>query len=140
MRPSKTRSGALRRADRWFSKYIRLRDASPGGEVECITCGKKSHWRRAHAGHFVSRRKMSTRFEEHNASAQCPRCNLWGAGEQYRHGLAIDAKFGKGTAQRLNRRGNDIVKMGKMELDAIAFTYRNLAVEMAEEKGLEAGN
>jgi len=44
---------------------------------------------------------MGTRFNERNATATCVRCNVWGAGEQYKHGQYLDKRWGPGTADAL---------------------------------------
>lgn len=58
------------------------------------------------AGHFVSRDRYATRWSEVNVNVQCPHCNRFRAGEQYRHGVAIDKKYGPGTAQMLEQLGS----------------------------------
>jgi len=46
----------IKTADRWFSKYIRLKAADANGYVQCVTCGKAIPWNKGcHAGHFVVR-------------------------------------------------------------------------------------
>lgn len=66
------------------------------------------------AGHFISREKPATKYHEKNVNAQCKECNRFKAGNQYSHGIAIDKKFGNGTAEHLytigNARGSKIDK------------------------------
>lgn len=89
-----------------FSKYIRLRDKGK----PCVTCG--APWEPNHQnGHFISRRHFATRWDEMNAHGQCPKCNLWGAGEQFAHANAIDLMYGKGTAQSIADRTHGIFKL-----------------------------
>ena len=73
----KTLSKLKKELDKWFSLYIRLRYASVDGIVECWTCGKTQHYKRMHAGHFMSRRHHATRWNEENVQVQCPGCNLF---------------------------------------------------------------
>ena len=100
----------VKKADKVFSTYIRNRDATT--EVEdvngcwvkagpCITCKKVVAVTKGHCGHFVQRGCKLTRFDEQNASLQCPYCNTYRYGEQFRHGIEIDRKFGQGTTDRL---------------------------------------
>ena len=49
----------------------------------------------------MSRRKLNTRWEEENVNFQCAGCNTYGFGEQFKYGLAIDLKYGNGTAKKL---------------------------------------
>jgi len=102
-----TQKGMIQILDKVFSEYIRRRDTNGGvygmGGIlaQCITCGKIMSWKEGDAGHFVSRNHLSTRWEEKNVNFQCPACNRFKGGEQHLHGLAIDRKYGKGTAEQL---------------------------------------
>lgn len=88
--------------DRWFSKFIRLRDADEHGVCRCITCGTFHFWNKdIHAGHYVQRNRVATRWDEKNVNAQCCQCNTFNEGRQDEHGKAIDRKYGKGTAEYL---------------------------------------
>jgi len=91
----------MHKLDAIFSKYIRLRDADESGMCKCITCGEKFFWKKGDAGHFISRDRIATRWDQRNVNAQCPRCNRFRGGEQYLHGIAIDRIHGKGTAELL---------------------------------------
>lgn len=84
-----------------FSKYIRLRDADENGIVQCITCPKRQHWKEVHAGHFISRKEKNTKFNEKNNHAQCVSCNTFNHGRQFEYGLAIDKRYGEGSAEEL---------------------------------------
>lgn len=99
--------------DRWFSKFIRLRDSDANGFCRCVTCPKILPWKEMDAGHFISREKIVTRYDEKNVHAQCPWCNRFKAGNQFEHGQAIDRIHGKGTAERLNTIGK--IRGGKVD-------------------------
>lgn len=86
---------------RLFSLWIRQKDADENGIVRCATCNGFRHWRYLDAGHFMSRRHMSTKFHELNVHPQCKQCNGPGAGEQFKMGQYIDEKFGPGTADKI---------------------------------------
>lgn len=61
------------RADTLFSIYIRRKYADWKGYVACYTCGKVAMWEKdgMQCGHFVSRDKKNTRYDEANARVQC---------------------------------------------------------------------
>ena len=99
-------------ADKEFSKYVRLRD----GPV-CITCEDPKGL--IHAGHFMGRRFSSTRFEEENVNSQCAKCNTFNHGEQYKYALALDLKYGDGTAARLSKTAQEHHKFTTSELEEI---------------------
>jgi len=86
--------------DRLFSEYIRLRDTR-NGYGRCITCDKVIVYNNCDCGHFISRNKITTRWDERNANAQCKKCNRFLSGKQYEHGRAINNKFGEGIAEIL---------------------------------------
>jgi len=76
------RKTIITKLDNIFSQYIRLR-YSKNELSECVTCGKKDHWKKLQAGHFVSRKHYSTRWDEDNVQVQCSGCNVFRYGEQY---------------------------------------------------------
>ena len=63
---SKERKLAIKYADTWFSKFIRMRDQ------KCYTCGSQVNLQ---CGHLFSRVFQATRWNEEAAFAQCERCN-----------------------------------------------------------------
>lgn len=101
-----------------FGTYIKLRDKKKG----CITCGSTQN---IQCGHFMSRRYNSTRYDEKNCAGQCAKCNLWGHGEQYKFGQAIDERYGKGTADILKLRAQLLKKWTIQELQEKIEYYKN---------------
>lgn len=63
----------VKKLDDIFQMYIRERDG-----WKCCTCGKYilKDKTNMHAGHFISRKHYSTRWDEQNVHAQCAGCNL----------------------------------------------------------------
>lgn len=78
----------------------------------------------AHAGHFISRKDLSTRFDERNVNAQCFACNIHRKGEQYLHSLYIDEKHGAGTSILLLEKSRQIRQMKAQDYLDIAETYK----------------
>lgn len=76
---TKSRTDYIAVLDRWFSAYIRLRDALGNGYFVCISCSQIKPFEQADCGHFWSRRHMNTRFDEDNAHAECRSCNRFSA-------------------------------------------------------------
>lgn len=118
-------STAKTRADKAFSIYIRTRD-SVRGICACVTCGAQRPIAQTHCGHFVSRRYLSTRYDERNAHAQCPTCNTYNQGEQYLHGVHVDRRWGEGTADMLMRKSREINKMRASDYLEVEEKYKNL--------------
>lgn len=110
--------------DKVFSEFIRRRHAAHDGTVTCYTCGKRDHWKKMHAGHFMSRGKKSTRWHEQNVQVQCPACNIFRAGEQYKFAQQLDADHGQGTAEKLQYLSNQSGKYPTSELRLMIAKYR----------------
>lgn len=108
-----------KKADSVFSKYIRQRDSDSDGYGECITCGKRIHWKEGQAGHFVSRKASKLRFDERNVNLQCVGCNVFKYGEQWVHGKEIDRKYGDGVADELMSQRHTTHKFTTTELEQI---------------------
>lgn len=110
--------------DKWFSLFIRLRNASKDGIVECWTCGKTAHYKKMHAGHFMSRKHHATRWNEENVQVQCPKCNLFGQGEQYTFGKLIDVRIGEGKSEELQELSRTTVKYMRHEYEDMIKFYK----------------
>lgn len=123
-----SRQNLIKEADRVFSLYIRERDRGK----PCVTCGNS--WEENHqCGHFISRRFLNTRWTERNAHGQCPKCNMWGAGEQYLHSQAVERMYGEWTAERLQKLANSTEKVTDDEILEIIRKYYQELGKMAAE-------
>ncbi len=120
----KTISKLKKDLDKVFSLYIRLRNASKDGIVECWTCGKTAHYKKMHAGHFMSRKHHATRWNEENVQVQCPRCNLFGQGEQYTFGKLLDVRIGEGKSEELQELSRTTVKYMRFEYEDMIKHYK----------------
>ena len=120
----KTLSKLKKELDKWFSLFIRLRNASKDGIVECWTCGKTAHYKKMHAGHFMSRKHHATRWNEENVQVQCPKCNLFGQGEQYTFGKLIDVRIGEGKSEELQELSRTTVKYMRHEYEDMIKHYK----------------
>lgn len=104
----------VRKADKVFSEYIRQRDSESYIQNEeglsipagyCATCNKlipTQGMGTGHCGHFIDRGCKLTRYEEMNCALQCGYCNTFKQGEQYKFGVYIDQRYGKGSAEKLH--------------------------------------
>jgi hypothetical protein len=126
----KTAQQLLKDADRWFSWYVRLRDSDfidgEGWYAPCITHDGvylvrdiEGKWKgNTNAGHFVSRGHHIVRFDERNVNHQCVGCNKWKGGCYTEYKVAVDEKYGEGTAAELEKLAidNKNYRCGKAEL------------------------
>ena len=124
-----------READKYFSRYVRLRDSEVIEEQfwgKCITCekrfliafrdpvtGKLRFTNLVDNGHFVSRGYMATRYEEENCNLQCKRCNKWLNGNLTKYRVALDEKYGDGTAEKLEHMALENKGLTKLYLEEV---------------------
>ncbi len=120
----KTISKLKKDLDKVFSLYIRLRHASKDGIVKCFTCDKTAHYKKMHAGHFMSRKHHATRWNEDNVQVQCPKCNLFGQGEQYAFGKLLDIRIAEGKAEELQELSRTTVKYMRFEYEDLIKHYK----------------
>jgi len=120
----KTISKLKKDLDKVFSLYIRLRYASKDGIVKCFTCDKTAHYKKMHAGHFMSRKHHATRWNEDNVQVQCPKCNLFGQGEQYAFGKLLDIRIAEGKAEELQELSRTTVKYMRFEYEDMIKYYK----------------
>ena len=133
----KTISKLKKELDKWFSLYIRLREATDEGMVQCFTSGRIYHYKQMHAGHFMSRRHLATRWCEINVQPQSPADNLFGQGEQYKFGLNLDIKYGEGTAEELQYKARQTVKLSRVDYEDEISYYKNAVNNLKKQKGIE---
>ncbi len=119
------RSKLVKNLDAIFSQYIRKKN-SVNEIATCFTCGKKDHWKKLQNGHFMSRRHYATRWDETNCQVQCAGCNVFRYGEQYQFSVNLDAKFGKNTAEELQRKSRQIFKISDVEIIEMTNYYKDL--------------
>jgi hypothetical protein len=117
------RKTLINKLDRIFSEYIRKRDADKKGFVKCITSGNKYHYSEVDAGHFISRKEMSTRWNEDNVYAQSRYDNRYRYGRQYEYSLALEKKK-KGLPKHLYKLSKETVKYSIADLQELIDKYK----------------
>lgn len=122
-----SRKTIVNKLDKVFSEYIRRRYAK-NGIAECVTCGKKDHWKNLQAGHFMSRKHYATRWDEENVEVQCMACNVYRYGEQY-----LFAKhLGQEKADELLTKSRTMVKLKDWELQDMIEIYKKKLLELEQ--------
>jgi hypothetical protein len=136
---SKNITAAKRTADRWFSLYIRLRDADKDGNIKCVTCGAEYHFNdnKIDAGHFIEADNMATRYHECNVHSQCKACNLSANGKMYQHGEAIKILHGEEIPDGLIKESKTTLKYDKKQLMVLARLYKSWCIDLAKTKNIE---
>ena len=122
-----SRKTIVNKLDKVFSEYIRRR-YTKNGIAECVTCGKKDHWKNLQAGHFMSRKHYATRWDEENVEVQCMSCNVYRYGEQY-----LFAKhLGQEKADELLAKSRTMVKLKDWELEEMIEKYKQKLLELEQ--------
>jgi len=120
------RSTIVKELDKVFSLYIRQRHANLDGFVDCITCQTSRHWKKMQCGHFMSRSKYATRWDDENCQVQCDGCNRWKQGEQYKFSKWLDENYHEGKADELVLKSNQTAKFTDYELEEMINHYKQL--------------
>lgn len=102
----------LDKADKMFSRYIRLRDR------RCVRCGRRGEndkkgdsIKGLQCSHFFGRGKESTRFDPDNCDALCFGCHrYWGSDDFESYRTFKIKQLGKKGFDRLVARANTPVK------------------------------
>ena len=118
-----SRKNLIKRLDRIFSLYIRLRDADKKGICTCITCKKKYHYTELDAGNFLSRRHFSVRYDEQNVFSQCRYCNRYNAGQQFIYSIELEKKQ-KGLSKKLLKKSKQTKKFTVDDLQELIYLYQ----------------
>ena len=119
----KSKSRLVKKLDSIFSKYIRLKH-SKKGICTCFTCGRKYEVKKIHAGHFMSRRHYSTRWDEDNVRPQCYGCNVGNQGKQYEFAINLN-KEQEGKADELLNRSRELVKFSTGDIEMLIANYQD---------------
>ncbi len=122
--------------DKAFSRYVRLRDAMPGGCFRCISCGRIKPLEQADCGHYHSRRHMSTRWDEDNAHAECRACNRFRADHMIGYRENLIRKIGQMRFDKLEWKAAQTKRWSDFELIELTKYYKVLGDKLSKEKGI----
>lgn len=121
-----TVSKLKKKLDKVFSQYIRNRDRLEGSEyAQCVTCGKVDHWKRMQAGHFISRRFNSTRYDERNVNCQDYACNVGRQGNPQEYWLWMEDNHGREVIDELIAKKNETKRFTISELQDLIQLFNN---------------
>ena len=126
----------VKRLDKIFSLYIRLRDIMPNGMGRCISCGKIKPYREFDCGHFFGRANMATRYDEDNCSAECQVCNRQDANHLERYRANLIKRIGEARFAALNERAHSVKKWDDSDLNELIQLYTHKVKRLSREKGV----
>jgi hypothetical protein len=126
----------IKKLDRAFSLFIRLRDADENGNCRCVTCGKTAFWKDMQCGHYIGRRHMQTRFHELNASAQCPWCNGRMEGQHFIFRQRLAERHGEDAVKKIEAVAQIPGGLDRELLNYLVGVYQENVKKLRKEKGL----
>jgi hypothetical protein len=125
------------KADRYFSLFIRLRDADDNGLGKCFTCGTIKPVKEMDCGHWIKRQHQATRFNEINCQLQCKRCNAFEQGRDADFERELIKKYGQDKVNLLKAGKNTVSKTNQLKIDYLTAYYKQKAEQLAREKGIK---
>lgn len=132
-----TLSTLVKKLDKVFSRYIRLRDVMPNGYCRCISCGQIKPIEKFDCGHYFSRRHMATRFDEDNCNAECSYCNRFNAEHLVGYRKHLIEKIGVQRFALLEVKHNQVKKWSTWELEQLIKYYTALGDKLSKDKGIK---
>lgn len=138
---TETAPAAMRTADRWFSKYIRLlysfSDVSGKHLLcKCYTCGRVKDILNIELGHYHGRGIKATRYHINNGRPQCTRCNKYRQGAHTDFERHLEEEVGLDAVEELKSLTRPYFKADRAFFVCASDTYRNLFNELIKKKGI----
>ena len=113
----------VKRLDKVFALYIRLRDVMPNGMGKCISCGKIKAYANLDAGHFYGRTNMATRWDEDNVNIECQYCNRCSSDHLIEYQENLIRKIGVARFDTLRLKAKSTKKWTDDELQKMIAHY-----------------
>lgn len=95
--------------DEIYSLYIRKSAADHQGYIFCY-CGVRVLWQESDCSHYIPRRYLALRWDSRNTHPSCRRCNRFMGGNLQAYALSLEARYGEGILQKLDRDKQRIIK------------------------------
>lgn len=124
----------VKKLDKIFSLYIRLRDTLPGGLTPCISCGQYKRFDKMDCGHYYSRRHMATRFDEDNCHAECSQCNRFRADHLIGYRENLLRKIGQQRFDKLAWKASQTRHWTDFELKELIKYYQEKIKEIKKQR------
>ena len=126
----------VRKLDRVFSEFIRLRDSRPYRYqyFRCISCNQIKPYEQMDCGHFIGRTHMATRFDEDNCHGECRMCNRFSADHMIYYQRNLERLIGKDRLDILIARGKGTKKWTAWELQILITHYTEEVNKMKAEQ------
>ena len=135
-RPVENKKKHTDELDKVFQFYVRLRDAMPGGACRCISCGRVVPFDKIQAGHFRSRKHMSTRWSEYNVNGECFSCNCIDGDHLLDYRRNLIRKIGEQRVQWIESYCHETQKWSDFELQLMIKDYAEKCLSLSAEKNI----
>lgn len=108
-----------------INRYVRKRDTNMNSnDFTCICCGVRFPLNEMDAGHYISIKHQSTRFDLINLNGQSQACNRLEYGRQKEYRERLVSIYGEQEILNLEARSREIKKWTKEEILALIERYK----------------
>ena len=132
----KRKPNLVKKLDKVFALYIRLRDTMPSGYCRCISCGRIKPFAEIDCGHYHGRMHMATRFDEDNCHGECHFCNRMSADHLIKYRENLVKKIGQQKVDWLNVKAHSSKHFLDCELESMIEYYTREAKKLSSLKGI----
>lgn len=109
-----------------INRYVRKRDRNMNSDdFTCICCGVRFPLNEMDAGHYISVKHQSTRFDLINLNGQSQACNRLEYGRQKEYRERLVSIYGEQEILDLEARSREIKKWTKEEILALIQKYKS---------------
>lgn len=115
---------------KYFSEYIRRKEADEGGTNYCFTCGAPKFWKELHAGHFIGGRTNAVLFEEEIVKPQCLMCNVFLSGNYGVYTLKMLDLHGREKVEEFMALKHQTKKYTRADLEDLIDSYKKKIQEL----------
>ena len=134
---AKKKPDLIKKLDKVFALYIRLRDIMPNGYGKCISCGRIMPYAQLDCGHYHSRTHMATRFDEDNCNIECHWCNRLKSDHLIGYQENLIRKIGMGRYDRLKLLASTPKHWCDFELEEMIKHYKEEVKRLSAIKGIK---
>ncbi len=119
MKKEKSIKKLKQEADSLFSELIRKRDKGI-----CYTCNNKKHWKEQQCGHYISRNRLSLRYDDRNCHCQCVSCNIFKKGNMDVYAIRLLNQYGENILHYFQLKKDQSVKFSRADYEALIKHYK----------------
>ena len=123
-RSSKNKRLARKKADKYFSLWLRLSHANEMGRAQCFTCGKWFNIEDLQCGHWIRRQYEATRYNEINCKTQCIHCNTFRSGEPEKFERKLRRIYGDEMVDKIKIKSLMVCHRKQKDYEWIALKYK----------------